>query len=480
MSALRRTPEVAIVGAGMSGLCMALKLKRAGIESFTIYEKGEDLGGTWRENTYPGLTCDVPSRFYQYSFEPNPDWTHLFSPGKEIWGYLDAVAARHELRNHIRFSSEILEARFEEPRWHIRTSGGEPLTADFLICATGVLHHPRYPDIAGLDDFAGHVFHSARWDHSAALEGRRVAIVGTGSTAVQIIGATAAKAGHLAVFQRTPQWVVRVPNPRYLGFAARLYRRLPRLNGLAYRGMQAGFSLLARALVEPGWQRSLIGWMCRRNLASVGDRKLRESLTPDYQPMCKRLVISPGFYDAMQRDNVTLVTEAIERVEPGGIRTQDGVLHEVDVLVLATGFDAHAYMRPLQLTGTGGVTLEQAWRDGPRAYRTVALPHFPNLFVLMGPHSPIGNYSLFPIAEAQADFAMRWILDWQAGALDTVAPTQLATDDFNADMRAAMPSTVWVTGCKSWYLGKDGLPELWPWIPGRHREMLDELATAPL
>jgi len=471
-----RSPRVAIVGAGMSGLCMAIKLKQAGIDDFTIYEKASDLGGTWRENTYPGLACDIPSRFYQYSFDPNPDWTHLFSPGEEIWRYLDTVADRHGLRSRIRFDSEIVDARFEEGCWHILTADGAEDEADFLISATGVLHHPRYPDIEGLEDFRGDMFHSARWDHSVSLEGRRVAIVGTGSTAVQIICATAEQAGALHVFQRTPQWVLRLPNPRYHGLVAAAYRRIPVLNTLAYRGTQATFALFARGLVQKGWQRSLIGWMCRRNLASVKDPSLREALTPDYQPMCKRLVISPGFYDAMQRDNVHLATDAIERIEPTGIRTRDGVLHEIDVLVLATGFDAHAYMRPLQLTGEGGITLDEAWSDGPRAYRTVAMPGFPNLFVLMGPHSPIGNYSLFPIAEAQADHAMTWIRRWQAGDVAAVAPTMEATERFNADMRAAMPDTVWVTGCQSWYLGTDGVPELFPWTPDRHRKLLRDVA----
>jgi len=468
----RREPRVVIIGAGMSGLCMAIKLKKAGFDDFTIYEKAADLGGTWRDNTYPGLTCDIPSRFYQYSFDPNPDWTQLFSPGAEIWRYLDAVARRHGLREHIRFNSEITDARFEQQRWHLRTASGEKTSADFLISATGVLHHPRWPDIEGLADFKGAKFHSARWDHSVKLKGKRVAVIGTGSTACQITCATAPEVAELHVFQRTPQWVLPLPNLR--SRLSRAYRAVPALNTVAYRGMQETFELLAKGLVKPGWQRSLISWMCQRNLASVKDPVLRQKLTPDYQPMCKRLVISSGFYDAMQRDNVHLVTDAIERIEPTGIRTRDGVLHEVDVLVLATGFDAHAYMRPMKLTGVDGITIDEAWRDGPRAYRTVALPGFPNLFVLMGPHSPIGNYSLFPIAEAQVDHAMTWVRRWRAGEVATVAPTPKATDRFNAEMRESMSDTVWVTGCQSWYLGKDGKPVLWPWTPDRHRKMLQE------
>ena len=234
---------------------------------------------------------------------------------------------------------------------------------------------------------------------------------------------------------------------------------------------------MSRALIEPGWQRSLVSWVCRRHLKSVKDPELRRRLTPDYRPMCKRLAISPRFYRAMQRENVDLVTEAIDHAEPRGIVTRDGSLHEIDVLVFATGFDAHAYMRPMELVGEGGITLEEAWREGPRAYLTVAIPRFPNFFMLIGPHSPVGNHSLIPVAEVQAGYAMRWIGMWREGRVSTIAPTEEATRRFNEQMRSAMPSTIWVTGCRSWYIGEDGTPEVWPWTPRRHRELLREPAV---
>jgi cation diffusion facilitator CzcD-associated flavoprotein CzcO len=481
----RRSPEVAIVGAGMSGLCMGIMLKQAGIESFRIWEKASAVGGTWRENTYPGLTCDVPSRFYQYSFAPNPDWSHVYSPGPEIWRYFDRVADRFDLRRHIRFGNEVVGGRFEDGRWRIKTAGGDEATVDFLISACGVLHHPRYPDIEGLDSFSGALFHSARWDHDVELQGRRIAVVGTGSTGVQIVTALAGTSARLLHFQRTPQWIAPVPNRRYTRPTRALFRRFPVLSRLAYETSQAMFEWYAKALIKPGWRRSLVAWLCRRNLARVQDPELRRRLTPDYQPMCKRLVISSGFYEAMQQPNVELVTEAIERVEPRGVVTRDGRLHEVDVIVLATGFDAHAYMRPMDLVGEGGITLDEAWRDGPRAYRTVAIPRFPNLFMLIGPHSPVGNHSLISIAETQAAYVMRWIELWREGRVATMAPVEAATRRFNEAMREAMPSTVWATGCQSWYLGKDGTPEVWPWTPGRHRELLqapefDEFEVRPV
>lgn len=470
------SPRVAIVGAGMSGLCMAAKLRAAGHEDFTVFEKAEDVGGTWRENRYPGLTCDVPSRFYSYSFAPNPDWTHAFAPGAEIQGYFRDFAERFGLRPFIRFGTELTEATWVGERWRLRTSGGEEHEADVLVTATGVLHHPRVPLIEGLETFQGKAFHSARWDESAELDGRRVGVIGTGSTGVQIATALAPVAGRLEVFQRTAQWILPVPNRPYSPVIRAVLRRIPPINRFVYRGYQAVMeAVLGRAVIHPGWQRNVVSALCRANLRlGVRDPELRRKLTPDYRPMCKRLVMSAGFYRAVQRPNVEIVTERIERIEPGGIRTSDGTLHELDVIVLATGFDAHAYMRPMRIAGKDGVTLEEVWEDGPRAYRTVALPGFPNLFMLMGPHSPVGNQSLIAVAEAQAEYALCWIEAFACGAARCANPKPQATEDFNASMRAAMPRTVWATGCRSWYLGKDGLPELWPWSPGRHRAMLRE------
>jgi cation diffusion facilitator CzcD-associated flavoprotein CzcO len=467
-----RTPSVAIIGAGMSGLCMAAQLKMAGIDTFTIYEKAGDLGGTWRDNTYPGLACDIPSRFYQFTFSPKPDWTHLFSPGAEIWGYFDSVADRFGLKEHIEFNTKVVAAEFADDCWRLRTDAGDESTVDFLISATGILHHPRYPQIAGLDTFEGSVFHSARWDHDVAVEGKRVAVIGTGSTGAQIVTALAGVTGRLELFQRTAQWVFPLPNPSYSRRTHALQKYVPGLSGLTYRCMRMLFEFFARALIKPGLRRRFIARTCRTNLLTVRDPDLRRKLTPDYQPMCKRLVISSGFYKAVQKPNVEVVTAGIDHIAPEGIVTDDGVLHEVDVLVLATGFDAHAYMRPLELVGDHGLTLSEAWEAGAHAYHTVALPGFPNFFMLMGPHSPVGNYSLTAIAESQVEHIMGWIQRWREGKFSAVAPTQQATARFNAHMRASMPGTVWVTGCQSWYLGKDGLPELWPWTPDRHRAML--------
>jgi cation diffusion facilitator CzcD-associated flavoprotein CzcO len=471
-----RTPSVVIVGAGMSGICMGIKLKQAGIDSFTIFEKAAQLGGTWRDNTYPGLVCDIPSRYYSYSFEPNPDWSRLLSPGDEIWRYLERVADKYGIRSHIRFDTEVDAARYEDGCWRVRTKAGNEVEADFLIAATGFLHHPRYPELEGIDTFEGAAFHSARWDHDVELRGKRIGVIGTGSTGVQITCALADVAGKYTLFQRTAQWVYPLPNIRYRGMGARLMRRFPALGEAAYRGYKKFIEYgYGRAVVQPGWQRAYFSATCRLNLLTVRDRELRRKLTPDYHPMCKRLVISGGFYRAIQRPNVELVTERIEMVGPRGVVTTDGRLHELDVLVFATGFDAHAYVRPMELVGEDGVTLDEVWRDGARTYRTIALPRFPNYFMLMGPHSPFGNQSLIPVAENQADYVMQAIEFFRSGRAAAIAPRPEAAERFYEEMRAAMPNTVWVTGCKSWYIGKDGLPENWPLPPERHREMLAEL-----
>jgi cation diffusion facilitator CzcD-associated flavoprotein CzcO len=470
---LSSTPSVAIIGAGMSGLCMAAKLQDAGIDTFTIFESADEVGGTWRDNTYPGLHCDVPSRFYSYTFRPNAEWTHLLPPGAEVQSYFRRVASEHGIRPHIRFGTEVQSAEYRGGQWWLTTSSGEE-SFDVLVTATGVLRVPRYPEIPGVDTFAGPTFHSSRWDHSVTLPDKRIGLIGTGSTGVQITADLGGHVRELKIFQRTPQWVFPFPNPRYSGLTKRLLRRLPVLSEVGYRFWQTIYeNFFARGMIAPGWQRQLVSAVCRWNLnLSVRDRELRRRLTPDYHAMCKRIIASAHYYQAIQKPGVTVIDDAIDHVEPAGVVTADGTLHELDVLVLATGFDAHAYVRPMTIVGESGRSLDEAWADGPKAYRSVTVPDFPNMFMLMGPHSPIGQQSLVIIAEYQADYAIWWINRIRDGSVASASPTETATKGYNEDMKAAMPQTVWVTGCKSWYLDKDGLPELFPWLPVRHRQLL--------
>ena len=467
------SPRVVIVGAGMSGVCVAVKLKEAGFGDVTILEKGDDIGGTWRENTYPGLSCDVASRAYCYSFAPNAEWTSLFPPGPEVRAYFRGVAERYGVLEQVRFGTEVTEGVWRDGAWRLMTKDGEEFSADLLVAACGVLHHPTLPDIPGLDSFSGPAFHSARWDHSVETRGKRVGLIGTGSTGTQITSALAGVASRFTVFQRTPQWMYPLSNHQFTRLTRALYRRFPRLSDLSYRSWQACYDFFfVGATMKPGWVRNLMQGACRLHLRTIRDPELRAKLTPPDQPLCRRLIMGTRYYKVLKRDDVELVTDDIERIEPGGVRTADGRLHELDVLVLATGFDAHAYLRPIELVGPAGERLSEAWAHAPKAYRTIGLPGFPNFFMLMGPHSPVGNVSLVAIAETQAGYITRFAEMLRDGVATAASPRADITERFNAEMKADLPNTVWTTGCNSWYLDADGVPSLWPWTPARHREML--------
>lgn len=471
-------PSILIIGAGMSGLLAAIRLQREGFDNFRIYEKAADLGGTWRENTYPGIACDIASHYFTYRFEPNPTWSSRLPQGSEIQQYLQGVASKYDLRRRISFGREIVSARHDGDQWRVTTADGESTQVDVIVACCGLLHHPRYPDIPGLERFSGAAFHSARWDHDVVLDGRRVGIIGNGSTGVQIIASLAQRPLDLTVFQRSAQWIFPLPDRRYLKFERALAKRVPALARLTHEVYRIAFeNLFAKAVIQPGWQRRLITWLTKWNLRRVKDPALRQKLTPSTVPLCRRLVMSTKFYPAMQRDNVALVTDDIDRVDPSGVVTKDGRLHEVDVLVLATGFDAHAYFRPIELENAQGLTIAQLWADAPVAHRTVAIPEFPNFFMTLGPQSPIGNFSAISIAETQVDYIMQCIGTLRRGKVRTLAPSQSATRAFNQKIRQAMPNTIWTAGCNSWYIPKNGVPSAWPFTGAEFRQ---ELGTVKL
>lgn len=463
----------------MAGIMSAIKLREAGYDDLVVYEKAARLGGTWRENTYPGAACDVPSHLYSYSFAPNPDWSRMFAPGDEICAYFESVAARHDIHRHIRFNSEVAELRFDGARWHVTTTDGRTDEADFVIAATGVLHHPRCPDIPGLDEFRGPLFHSARWDHSVSIDGQRVGVVGTGSSAVQITSAIVDRVAELHLFQRTPQWILPLPNSEIADEDKARFRS----DATEMRNLREG---LARSFAEnfadvvidadsPRLQ--AIEELCRANLEEqVKDPDLREKLRPNYRAACKRLIVSPDFYDAIQRPNARLVSDWIERVEPEGIRTVDGRLHELDVVVLATGFRVDRFLRPIHVIGRDGVTLDEAWADRPYAYLSVSVPGFPNLFMLNGPNGPVGNFSLIDVAEMQFDYIMQLVDFVRSDRCRAIAAREEAAIRLEEDRVEAAKHTVWVTGCRSWYLDDRGVPAAWPWSIQRFREVMQRPA----
>ena len=466
-------PRIAIFGAGMAGVLSAIKLKEAGQSDFTVYEKASRLGGTWRENTYPGLGCDVPSHLYSYSFALNPNWSHRYSPGGEIQAYLERTASEHGVLPHFRFGDEVVRSRFESGRWRIETASGHRDEADIIIAATGVLHHPKIPVFEGIESFAGAAFHSARWDHSVPLDGRRVGVIGTGSTAVQITGALVERVAKYSLFQRTAQWVMPQENPPYSEDEQSAFRSDPGLlNGLHNDLSKLFAEGFASGLVDadsPAMQ--AIAAACLKNLEeNVKDPELRERLRPNYRAACKRLVISPNFYDAIQSPNAELVTAAIERIEPRGVRTADGRLHELDVLVLATGFRVDRFLRPIDVIGKGGVRLAEFWEKRPLAYLSVAIPGFPNLFMLNGPNGPVGNFSLIEVAEIQFKYVEK-LIDWfRSGRAREINVSAAATEQLEAERVEAARNTIWSSGCRSWYLDDRGIPMTWPWTFERFRE----------
>jgi cation diffusion facilitator CzcD-associated flavoprotein CzcO len=466
--------RVVVIGAGVAGILSAVKLAEAGFDDVVVYEKADRLGGTWRENTYPGVACDVPSHLYSYSFAPNSDWSHTFSPGPEIHAYLEDVARRFGVDERIRYSTEVTRLEYgPDGRWAVETSDGSRDDADVVIAATGVLHHPRYPDIDGLDDFGGAVFHSARWDHSAPLESARLGVVGTGSSAVQIVGAVVDTVSDLRLFQRTAQWILPVPNNPVTDQDRALYREDPAVMQALRDQLSKTFTDgFANAVVnKDSPQMKALEQMCQANLENgVTDPELRERLRPTYRAACKRLVISPNFYAAMQRPNAHLVTAGIERVEKAGVRTVDGELHELDILVLATGFRVDRFMRPIEVVGRGGVSLDAVWAKRPSAYLSVSIPEFPNLFMLNGPNGPVGNFSLIDVAELQFGYIMQLIEGLADGRWRAVSAARDAMEHFEADRVEAAKNTVWVTGCRSWYLDDRGIPAVWPWTFDRFRE----------
>jgi cation diffusion facilitator CzcD-associated flavoprotein CzcO len=455
----------------MSGILSAIKLREAGFTDFTIYEKAGRVGGTWRENTYPGIACDVPSHLYSYSFALTPEWSHRFSPGDEIQDYFERIAREHDLERSIRFGEEVTSCEFRDGSWHLETASGHSDLADVVIAATGVLHQPNVPNIEGLDRFDGPAFHSSRWDHSVRLEESRVGVVGTGSSAVQIVSAVVPRAVKLALFQRTAQWIFPQENPPYddsdrSAFrcdTARLRERRAELSQM--------FDRFATAIVDADSPE--MRWLeeaCRANLEqSVRDPVLREKLRPSYRAACKRLIISPDFYEAIQQPNAELVPEGIERVEPPGVRTRDGRLHELDVLVLATGFKADAFMRPMRVVGRDGQTLARVWADRPSAYLSISIPGFPNFVMLNGPNGPVGNFSLIEVAELQFAYIMQLVARLRSGECREISATNRAMEDFETARTEAAKKTVWMTGCRSWYLDDRGVPATWPWPFDRFR-----------
>lgn len=463
----------AVIGAGMSGVLAGIKLMKAGY-SFQIFEKADRVGGTWRENTYPGIACDVPSHIYSYSFELNPDWSEFTSPGSEVQEYFEKVSQRYGIDPHIRFNEAVIRCTWMGDEWELETEKGNVERFRWVIAATGILHHPKYPNIEGVDDFEGPMFHTARWDHDVSIEGKKVGLIGTGSSGVQITAAVAPEVETLSVFQRTAQWIV--PNERviYTEEEKEAFRTDADLLRNLHDEMSSAFNDGFATSVIDGNSDLLddIQNRCLEALDTVQDSELKEKLRPTYKAACKRLVVSHNFYDAVQRPNVDIVTADIERIEKNGVRA-GGQLYELDVLVLATGFHVDAFMRPMNIVGRNGIVLDEVWKDWPSAYLSIAVPDFPNFFMLNGPNSPVGNFSLIQTAEMQFDYVLKIVDHVNQGDLDVAVISQEAYERFDTERYEAAKGTVWATGCNSWYLDNNGVPFAWPFPFSRFRKEME-------
>lgn len=458
---IRQPLRAAVIGAGMSGILATVKLRERGIDC-TVFEKAESVGGTWRDNTYPGLACDVPAHWYTYSFARNPEWRSLLAEGHELRAYFEGVARDFGVLPLVRFGEEVVCLDYVDGRWSLRTAKGLEDGFDIVIVATGVLHHANIPHFEGLETFEGASFHSSRWDHDVALDGKRIGVIGTGSTAAQITSALVGRAARFDLFQRTPQWVLPRPNIIYSEEERAAFRDPAAIEAMVQQYREATFKGYATAVIDyDSPELAAIEQLCRDNLATVRDPDLRAALTPDYRAACKRLVISSDFYEAIQHPNARLVTSPIDRIEPAGVRTADGRLHELDVLVLATGFHVDRFIRPAKVFGRGGTDLDAVWAEAPQAYLSVTVPDFPNLFFLGGPNSPIGNFSLIETAEQQLGYCLQLIDGLQRGEYRAVSASADALKRFEAERKEAAKKTVWMTGCKSWYLDKNGVPASW-------------------
>lgn len=471
--ALPATAGVVVVGAGFAGICAAVRLAGAALDGVLVLERAAELGGTWRDNTYPGCACDIPSHLYSFSFAPNPSWRHAFARREEIQDYLRATAERFGVLSRIRFGTELRDASWngDRRRWRVETDRGT-VEARVLVLATGPLVEPAVPAVPGMDGFAGPVFHSARWDHRQDLTGRRVAVLGTGASAIQLVPELAGTASRLVVLQRTPPWVLPRPDRATTGWERRLFRAAPVTQWLLRQR-----SYWLRELLVPGVARQGRGMRLLRAVATlhlrsqIRDPALRRALTPDYAIGCKRILVSSDYFPALRRPDVELVTAPVREVEPAALVTADGVRRPVDAIVLATGFEVRPPPVSERVRGVGGRRLADTWGDSPQAYLGTTVAGFPNLFVLVGPNSVGGLGSVVFVIESQVRYvaaALRAMDRHRLDAVDVRASVQAA---FNERLRAEMAGSVWTDGgCASYYLDSAGRnTALWPDYTWRFR-----------
>lgn len=474
------THKIVIVGAGFGGLGMGMRLREAGEHSFMILEKEARLGGTWRDNAYPGSACDIPSHLYSFTDEPNPGWSQVFAPQAEILAYMERMAERRGLLPHLRCNAEVTAAAWDDDAllWRIALANGETLAAKVLVAAWGQLNRPNYPAIEGRDSFAGPAFHSACWREDVALAGKRVACIGSAASAVQLIPPVAEAAAHLTVFQRSPNWIAPRMNRAYTEEELAAYHADP---ALLQSSRDAMFSER-----EERFEKVRLGTHLAEEVraaalahleAQVPDPDLRAKLTPDYPVGCRRILVSDDYYPALMRPNVDLVTEPIARIAPEGVVTADGALHPCDVLVYATGFETHSFLGARDITGRKGQSLRTRWRQGAEAYLGVTVPGFPNLFFLYGPNTNLGHNSILMMLEAQFRYILQALGHLEAEGVAALDLRPGAMTRFSTELQRALEGAAWSGGCTSWYKTAEGrIVNNWSGTVGAYQERTARLA----
>lgn len=451
--------DTIVVGAGFTGIGAAIKLTQAGVDNFVILERSDRVGGTWRDNTYPGAACDVPSLLYSFSFVKNPSWSRAYSPAGEICRHIEDMADKFDLQRRIQFGTEVNGLSFDEKVgiWTVMTKGRKRFHARTVVLSSGPLPDHKLPDIRGIDSYQGKMIHSARWDHDYDFTGKRVAVIGTGASAVQIVPELVKRAEFVKVFQRTPGWVLPRVDGATPAAAQALFAKVPAVQELARQALYWGHELAATAVV---WDTPLTGLVARLGKAhlrsAVKDPWLRRQLTPDFRPGCKRMLISSDYYPALQRDNCKLIDWPIATISPAGIRTSDGIEHHLDCIVFATGYDVHLTGPPYPVTGIGGRSLADEWTGGAQAYKSINAHGYPNLFLMTGPNSGPGHNSLLVYVEGQLDYAVRGITTILRENLRYLDVREDVQRRYNKSIQKRLTKTTWMSGCNSWYLTADG------------------------
>ncbi len=459
--------KVAVIGSGFAGILMGIKLKQAGIHDFVIFEKAAQLGGTWRDNIYPGCACDVESHLYSYSFELNPDWTRAFSPQLEIWQYLEHCADKYDVRNHIQFERGIVSAEWSDDSgtWHLQDSLNVMHETQFIASATGGLSIPALPQIDGLGSFQGSAFHTAQYDNSVDLKGKRIGIIGTGASAIQLVPQLAKVASQLHLFQRTPPWVLPKPDFDFSKGVKSTFRKMPALMEMYRQTLYWVHEMFVLGFVfHPAFMK--VPQMLAKNhiRRKVKNLETRKQLTPTWTMGCKRVLLSNDYYPAFNQPNVELITQPIQQIQPSGIKTSDGKDFDIDALVYATGFKATEYLSNIKVIGKNGHSLREVWGQCPEGYLGTTISGFPNFFTFTGPNTGLGHSSIIVIMEAQVRYIIDAINKLEEEGMQSADVKKEVQKEYNVELQKTIQKSVWQKGgCKSWYQDETGKnPTLWP------------------